>query len=329
MLDLAAAIAHIREADPRLRALLDASPCSFARLATPAPGTAFSQLARTIVGQQLHDKAAEAIYLRVAAAAAGAGAASTELTPAALLAAPDAALLAAGLSRAKLRALRDLAGRFADARLSERMLAHLADDAQLAAALTQVVGVGAWTVHMFLIFSLKRLDVLPTGDLAVRKGFLQVYGAGGAGGSSVVEAAPRLPRGKGGGGLPSAAQMEAIAERWRPFRSLGACLMWHAVGIKPPVRAAAPAAPLLVAAWGGVPPAAALCDDSAAPATPARALCAATGAARSCAAPRKARTAPTAAAAQSPRSTPRSSAPATPTRALVPGRGAKRRLLEY
>ncbi|KAG8462727.1 hypothetical protein KFE25_004703 [Diacronema lutheri] len=257
---ISAAIAHLRAADARLAALLDASPCGFDRLAAPARGSAFTQLARTIVSQQLGVAAAGAIFARVRAAVgasaaiavatvAAAAAADDEedISPAVLLATPEPALLAAGLSRAKLRALRDLAARFSDGRLSEALVASAHDDAALAAALTAVVGVGAWTVDMFLIFALKRPDVLPTGDLAVRKGMLALYGCRARGGG-----------GGGGGGaraareLPSAAAMIEIAESWRPYRTFGAYLMWHAQGTSQKSTLAAAAA---AAAAGAAAPA--------------------------------------------------------------------------
>jgi 3-methyladenine DNA glycosylase/8-oxoguanine DNA glycosylase len=220
--DLPVALAHLRAADPHLAALLDAAPCTLDRFTTPPSGSAFAHLARTIVGQQLHDAAAHAIHERVLRATAPAGG-TAELSPAELLAAPEAELRAAGLSAAKLRALRDLAARFVDGRLCEQRIRLAADDAALRAELTAVVGVGPWTVDMFFIFSLRRPDVLPVGDLAVRKGFLQTYGGGASGGGA--------SGGGGGGGkrkLPSAARMLALAEAWRPYRSIGAALMWHA-----------------------------------------------------------------------------------------------------
>lgn len=361
---LLAGVEHLRARDARLRALLDAHPCSFDRLATPARGTAFSQLARTIVGQQLHDTAAKAIHVRLCAACAVAE--GSDLTPAALIAAPDAALLAAGLSRAKLRALRDLAGRFADARLSEELIAGLNDE-ELMRALTEVVGIGEWTVrlapvraapvfpcwsglaycplatsapaalisspprppilcvqcHMFLIFSLKRLDVLPTGDLAVRKGFQALYCSPHAQPPplpppqeeqqqlqeeqkpaptppAALGKAPGRGRARAKDSLPTHAQMVAIAECWRPYRSLGAYLMWHLMGTRAPLPSVLPllpcalvvppppSVPALPTAAGKALPAA-LCGDLPTPATPARAP--RLVASSECAAPRKARAA--------------------------------------
>ncbi|KAJ1625890.1 DNA glycosylase [Pavlovales sp. CCMP2436] len=258
---LPVALAHLRAADPQLAVLLDASPtCSFARLTAPAAGSAFSQLCKRVVAQQLSGASSRTIFARVVAACAVYAGTDCggELSPASLLGTADAELRAAGLSAAKLRALKDLAAHFADGRLSEEAVsdAALLDDEQLERALTAVVGIGPWTCHMFMLFWLKRCDVLPVGDLAVRKGFLAIYGeralglppvkrrkaevSMAEGADTAAEAGPaKTPRGTGKGKaadrrLPSVAQMEEIAECWRPFRSLGTFLMYHSLSVVVP-----------------------------------------------------------------------------------------------
>jgi DNA-3-methyladenine glycosylase II len=127
------------------------------------------------------------------------------LHPAAVLATPHEALCGAGLSRAKASYLHDLAAHFADGRLSNAAIAGMGAPA-LRTALTAVRGLGPWSVDMFTMFHLGLPDVLPVGDLGVRRGMQALYGLR---------------------DLPSPAQMEAVAERWRPWRSVGAYYMWR------------------------------------------------------------------------------------------------------
>ncbi|KAL4437561.1 hypothetical protein ABPG77_003542 [Micractinium sp. CCAP 211/92] len=163
-------------------------------------GSNFATLSKAIVFQQLATTAAAVIYGRVLAACS-----CTEwLSPAAVLAAPTAALRQAGLSERKVSYLQDLAAHFSDGRLSDARIAEM-DEAALERALCQVRGIGLWTCHMHAMFHLGSPDVLPTGDLGVRRGMQVLYG--------LKE-------------LPDAAAMEAVAEKWRPFRSLGSYYMW-------------------------------------------------------------------------------------------------------
>jgi 3-methyladenine DNA glycosylase/8-oxoguanine DNA glycosylase len=129
----------------------------------------------------------------------------------------DGTLRGAGLSRSKLAAIRDLAERAADRRLPTLEALARLDDDDVIEALTQVRGVGPWTVHMLLIFRLGRPDVLPTSDFGVRKGFAQLH---------------RREE------LPSPAALTAHAERWRPFRSAASWYLWRVLELAPP---AAPA----------------------------------------------------------------------------------------
>jgi DNA-3-methyladenine glycosylase II len=162
---------------------------------------AVRSLARSIVYQQLSGKAAETIWGRFVALYPG----KRFPRPAAILATPDAALRAAGLSGAKAAALKDLARHVVERRLVPARLPKASDE-EVAAMLLPVRGIGPWSVDMFLMFALGRLDVLPVGDLGIRKGMQQHFG---------------LRK------LPDAARMTRLAAPWRPYRSVAAWYMWR------------------------------------------------------------------------------------------------------
>jgi len=127
-----------------------------------------------------------------------------EVTPEGVLAADDAALRDAGLSRQKTRYVNNIAEAFADGRVSRDALAGLSDDA-VRDVLTEITGVGTWTANMQLMFSLGREDVFPVGDLGIRKGMESVFGE-------------ELTRG----------EMRTKAERWAPYRSSASLYLWRA-----------------------------------------------------------------------------------------------------
>lgn len=202
-----AATRHLSKADPGLRKLLQRVG-GFEFRPRPTPSV-FQALARAIVYQQLSAKAAGTIHGRLCAACAKRGG-SHELDPKRLLKLDDAQLSAAGISNNKRLALQDLARRAVDGRLpSFERAARLADEA-LIEELVQVRGIGRWSAQMFLIFHLGRPDVLPTDDLSVRKAFGLVFGVRD----------------------PSAAVLEAHAERWRPYRSVASWYLWQALDQK-------------------------------------------------------------------------------------------------
>jgi 3-methyladenine DNA glycosylase/8-oxoguanine DNA glycosylase len=116
-----------------------------------------------------------------------------------------AELRAAGLSRQKIASVRSIAAAFSDGTLSNRQLRRMEDDA-VVAAVTQLRGVGEWTAHMLLMFSLSRPDVLPVGDYGVRKGAMTLYGLD---------------------ELPKPAELQGLAESWRPYRSVAAWYLWR------------------------------------------------------------------------------------------------------
>lgn len=162
----------------------------------------YAALCESIVYQQLHAKAAGTIWGRLVAQI-GDGALPT---PDRLLDAPDEALRAAGLSRNKIAALRDLARHAQDGRLPALADCRALDDETLIARLSDIRGIGRWTVEMFLIFTLGRPDVLPTGDFGVRKGYAIAYSQ------------PEMP-------APRA--LALAGERWAPHRSLAALYLWR------------------------------------------------------------------------------------------------------
>jgi DNA-3-methyladenine glycosylase II len=172
--------------------------------AHPTPALIPSQAFPTPLAllQQLATTAAAKIYGRVLTTCG----CSELLTPEALLAASMADLRAAGLSERKVSYLKDLAQHFSDGRLSDDKIAAM-DEATLERALCAVKGIGMWTCHMHAMFHLGSPDVLPVGDLGVRKGMQTLYG--------LKE-------------LPSPDTMHRIAEKWRPFASLGSYYMWKA-----------------------------------------------------------------------------------------------------
>ncbi len=164
-------------------------------------GDRFEALANAIVFQQLAGAAARTIWGRVRALVNG------PFTPEAVAALPDAELRGAGLSAAKVAAVRDLAIKVGTGEVSLERIGRLSDEAVIE-QLTIVRGIGTWTAQMFLIFTLRRLDVWPTGDLGVRAGYARAYGLA---------------------STPSPAELEPLGDPLRPYRSLAAWYCWRAV----------------------------------------------------------------------------------------------------
>jgi len=164
----------------------------------------FDALAESIAYQQLNGKAAAAIWNRVRALYPQ----RKRLDPAKVLATPDETLRAAGLSRAKIAAIKDLAAKTIDGTVpSGHALLRMSDD-EIVARLTTVRGIGRWTVEMLLLFDLGRPDVWPVDDYGVRKGFAKIFG-----------------RRK----LPTPKQLMKIGTKWRPYRSIAAWYFWRAL----------------------------------------------------------------------------------------------------
>jgi DNA-3-methyladenine glycosylase II len=206
--DLAQAVEHLRAVDPVLRDLIDrVGPSSVDERPPGIPSDHYGALVRAIIGQQLSTRAANAIYRKLSERYGGRLPVPNEV----LAEDPEEMRVAAGLSHAKVRYLRSLAEHVLDGSLALDGLADM-PDAQVIAELTAVTGIGPWSADMFLIFHLNRPDVLPVGDLGIRKAFQTVYG---------------LPA------LPAAPEMERIAEPWRPHRTLASLFLWHSLGATP------------------------------------------------------------------------------------------------
>src|SRR5215204_385923 len=199
--DAGAAVKHLGKADPVLARLMKrAGPFA---LQTRNMHNPFEALARNIVFQQLHGSAAEAIHRRVIALFGGG-----RLRPQDVLGAVDEELRGVGLSGAKTAALKDLAAKTLDGTVPTLARLKRMHDEEIVERLTQVRGIGRWTVEMLLMFRLGRPDVLPVGDFAVRKGFMVAYGL------------DEMPKPKA---------LELHAEAWRPYRSVASWYMWRAL----------------------------------------------------------------------------------------------------
>jgi DNA-3-methyladenine glycosylase II len=198
---------HLRSVDHVMRGLIDAGgpihPERDRRGSRPDP---YEALARAIVGQQLSTKAARSIWERLLEILGG-----TFPPPAELLGVDSEAIRSAGLSKAKVAFIRDLAERIDDGRLDVGALGKLSDE-DVIAALTEIKGVGPWTAEMFLIFHLGRPDVLSTGDLGIRRAAQLAYGLD---------------------DLPGPHDLERIAEPWRPHRTLGCLYLWRSLDNAP------------------------------------------------------------------------------------------------
>jgi DNA-3-methyladenine glycosylase II len=201
------AIATLRDADPVMARLIEQNGAVVRRdLKRERPGDAYGTLVRAIVGQQLSSKAAATIYGRVVELFQG----HTPTPKQLLKVAPDK-LRAAGLSRAKVDYLRDLAQHVEDGALELERLPELPDE-EVAAQLTAIKGLGQWTADMFLIFHLGRPDILPVGDQGIRRAIQVEYG---------------LRK------LPDAKRMRKIAKPWQPYRTLACLYLWSSLDNTP------------------------------------------------------------------------------------------------
>jgi DNA-3-methyladenine glycosylase II len=194
------AVNHLKKSDPVLRAIIErVGPC---RMEYGVPE--FCSLAEAIVYQQLNGKAAVTIFNRFAALA------GEPLTPEGILKLSDTQLRSVGLSKQKSAYLKDLAAKTAAGLLDFTRLPDLTDE-EVIQHLTQVKGIGVWTAHMFLMFSLRRPNVLPTGDYGVQVAIRKHY-----------------KKRK----LPTPKDMEKIAKAWAPYRSVACWYMWRSLDIK-------------------------------------------------------------------------------------------------
>lgn len=197
------AVAHLRAADPVMRGVID----RVGSFEIAMERDLWWALVDAISSQQLSVKAAATIVGRLHALGGGGG----PPTPEQLLALPDEALRGAGLSRAKTAYVRDVAARWLDGTLRQDAIPRLPDE-EVVATLTRVKGVGRWTAEMILVFCLDRPDVLPVDDLGIRVAAQRWYG---------------LPE------RPGRAELERIAEPWRPFRTLASRYLWRSLDATP------------------------------------------------------------------------------------------------
>jgi DNA-3-methyladenine glycosylase II len=191
------AIHHLRRSDPVLAGIIEQVGDYRIQFRDPD----FETLVKSIVSQQLSGRVANVIFGRLAAAVEG------KITPANILKLRPAKMRALGLSGSKTEYIRDLARHTRDGRIRFEELPDLPDE-EVIARLTAVKGIGVWTVHMFLMFALRRHDVMPTGDLGIRNAIRKAYG---------LEALP-LPR-----------EIEVMAERWRPFCTVASWYLWRSL----------------------------------------------------------------------------------------------------
>jgi DNA-3-methyladenine glycosylase II len=201
------AVAALREADPVMARLVDEHATLVRRdLTRERPGDAYGALLRSIVGQQLSTRAANTIYGRLIDIFGG-----HAPTPKQLLAADPEDIRAAGLSRPKVAYLRDLAQHVEDGTLELDRLPDLPDE-EVTEQLTAIKGLGPWTADMFLMFHLRRPDVLPVGDLGIRR---------------AVQIEYRMRK------LPDPKRLEKVARPWRPYRTLACLFLWSSLDNAP------------------------------------------------------------------------------------------------
>ena len=194
------AVNHLKKSDPVLAAIIEqVGPCKM-QFGEPT----FHSLAESILYQQLNGKAAMTIFNRFTAAA------GDPLTPKGILRLSDDEMRAVGLSKQKTSYLRDLALKTRDGLMEFERLPELPED-EVIAHLTQVKGIGVWTAHMFLMFTLRRPDILPTGDYGIQAAIKKHY-----------------KKRK----WPKPDVMQKIAKPWTPYRSIACWYLWRSLDIK-------------------------------------------------------------------------------------------------
>jgi DNA-3-methyladenine glycosylase II len=215
-------VRHLARVDPVLAAVIRAAGPY--RIEADGVCEPFQALAQAIAHQQLNGIAARTILGRLIASCGD----GVFPSPGQLLATPDAQLRATGFSTAKVAALKDLAAKSLSRVVPDRRTLEPLDDEAIIAQLTQVRGIGRWTVEMLLIFHLGREDVLPVDDFGVRAGFRAAYG---------------LRK------LPHPRVLAAFGERWRPFRSAAAWYLWRALELERAGKLPEPAERVRLPRW--------------------------------------------------------------------------------
>jgi 3-methyladenine DNA glycosylase/8-oxoguanine DNA glycosylase len=202
--DVDAALAHLHDKDKVLSRLITrVGPFLLQPEGAHHP---FQSLTESILHQQVTGKAAAAILGRFVASF---GEKAKFPRPERVVTASDDELRAVGISRSKAAAIRDLAAKTLDGTVPEGRALHGMDDDDIIERLTQVRGIGVWTVHMLLMFRLGRPDVLPVGDYGVRKGFKRTF--------------------RTKGELPTPKEVARRGERWKPYRSVASWYLWRAL----------------------------------------------------------------------------------------------------
>ncbi|HKF49054.1 MAG TPA: hypothetical protein VKB38_16975 [Terracidiphilus sp.] len=205
------ALSHLRGRDAKLGALIErAGPFTLRLDPSPSP---FESLLESILYQQLHGKAAAAIHRRVREYFHG------DPAPQALIDTPDEILRAAGVSGSKIKALKDLAAKTLDGTVPTHAAIKKMSDADIVERLTEVRGIGPWTVEMLLIFRMGRPDVLPVTDYGVRKGYALTF--------------MKVPKTRAiaAEDLPKPDVVSRRGERWKPFRSVASWYLWRACAL--------------------------------------------------------------------------------------------------
>ncbi|MGA2673681.1 MAG: DNA-3-methyladenine glycosylase 2 family protein [Terracidiphilus sp.] len=208
------AVEHLKASDAKLAALIDcAGPFTLRLDRSQSP---FESLLESILYQQLHGKAAATIHRRVREYFGG------DPAPQLLLDTPDDPLRAAGVSGNKIKALRDLAARTIDGTVPTHAAIKKMTDAEILERLTQVRGIGPWTVEMLLIFRMGRPDVFPVTDYGVRKGFALTF--------------QKLPKTRPleAADLPKPEVLLKRGKKWAPFRSVASWYLWRACDLAKP-----------------------------------------------------------------------------------------------
>jgi DNA-3-methyladenine glycosylase II len=195
------ALEHLKASDPVLGRLIDQVGPYLVELLEPC----YETLVKAIVLQQLSGKVAEVIFQRLVAACG-----NGRLTPEAVLRLRPARLRAIGLSKQKIQYIRELARLIVSGKLDLAALTEASDE-EVHARLTAIKGIGPWTVHMFLIFALGRLNVMPSGDLGIRAAVRKVYGLG---------------------EMPTPAEVNERARGWHPYCTVASWYLWRSLEAK-------------------------------------------------------------------------------------------------
>jgi DNA-3-methyladenine glycosylase II len=206
--ELAAFRRRLAKVDPVLAGLIRAAG-KFTHVPN-AEHTPFHALARAIAHQQLNGTAAESIFGRFVGLYAMDGKAAALLEAKLVLDTPDDKLRAVGLSFAKIASIKDLAAKTIAGVVPPYEILHTLESDDIVERITQVRGIGRWTVEMLLMFRLGRPDILPVDDFGVRNGFRLAYGLR---------------------GMPTTRALAEFGERWAPFRSVAAWYLWRAVDL--------------------------------------------------------------------------------------------------